>query len=187
MAKRQDAPLGKRQKLLALWASGFFDENYGREHLINLIDRGVFTIVPYLIEGNPKILVETKVANMRPWAFTTQLALNFLINKMNIAERVFIPAAINSMFGAGITRTFTEYDRIIDLDGNKIKSGTPIIRVIDDADYIGDVVAKTRDDFILEGDIYKLPTEYARDLYSKFADDISPDCKLTQDYHPIRF
>jgi len=182
--KRQEEPLKKRQKLLALWASGFFDGGYGREHLINLIDRGVFTIVPYLVEGNPKILVETKIANCRPWAFTTQLALNFILDKMNFAESVLIPAAINSMFGAGITRTFTEYDRVINLEDDAIKYGKQVIRVIDDADYIGDVAAKTRGDFILEGDIYKLPTDYAKDLYSKFADDISSDCKLTSEYHP---
>ena len=182
--RRQEAPLAKRQKLLALWASGFFDMKYDRSHLINLIDRGVFTIVPYLVEGTPKIMVDTKMANCKPWAFTTQLALNFLLDKMNIAERVLIPAAINSMFGAGITRTFTEYDRVITLDDEVIKSGTPVIRVIDDADYIGDVSAKTRDDFVIEGDIYKLPTEYAKDLYKKFADDIAPDCRLTSDYHP---
>ena len=182
--KRQEVPLQKRQKLLALWASGFFDAGYGREHLINLIDRGVFTIVPYLVEGNPKILVETKIANCRPWAFTTQLALNFILDKINFAERTLIPAAINSMFGAGITRTFTEYDRVINLDDNAIKYGKNVIRVIDDADYIGDVAAKTRDDFIIEGDIYKLPTDYAKDLYHEYADDISSDCKLTSDYHP---
>ena len=182
--KRQESPLMKRQKLLALWASGFFDSSYGREHLINLIDRGVFTVVPYLVEGNPKILVETNQGNCRPWAFTTQLALNFIINKMNLAERVLIPAAINSMFGAGITRTFTEYDRTINLKDDVIKYGKHVVRVIDDADYIGDVAAKTRDDFVLEGGIYKLPTKYAKDLYSKHADDISSDCRLTSEYHP---
>jgi len=182
--KRIETPLQKRQKLLALWASGFFDSRYSRQHLINLIDRGVFTIVPYLVEGNPKILVETKIANCRPWAFTTQLALNFILDKMNFAERTLIPAAINSMFGAGITRTFTEYDRVINLEDDVIKYGDNVVRVIDDADYIGDVAAKTRDDFIIEGDIYKLPTDYAKDLYSKYADDISSDCKLTSDYHP---
>jgi hypothetical protein len=182
--KKQAPALEKRQKLLALWASGFFDTSYGREHLINLIDRGVFTIVPYLVEGNPKILVESNMGNARPWAFTTQLALNFLLNKMNFAESVLIPAAINSMFGAGITRTFTEYDRVINLKDDVIKYGRHTVRVIDDADYIGDVAAKTRSDFVLEGDIYKLPTEYAKDLFSKHADDISSDGKLTSEYHP---
>lgn len=182
--KRQEVPLRNRQKLLALWASGFFDGGYARDHLINLLDRGVFTIVPYLVEGNPKILVETNMGNCRPWAFTTQLALNFILEKINLAENVLIPAAINSMFGAGITRTFTEYDRVINLKDGVIKYGRHAVRVIDDADYIGDVAAKTRSDFVIEGDIYKLPTDYAKDLYSKFADDISSDCRLTSDYHP---
>lgn len=182
--KRNEEPLKKRQKLLALWASGFFDAGYSRSHMLNLIDRGVFTIVPYLVEGNPKILVDTNMGNCRPWAFTTQLALNFIIDKMNLAEKVLIPAAINSMFGAGITRTFTEYDRVLTPGDNVIKYGKHVVRVIDDADYIGDVVAKTRDDFAFEGDIYKLPTEYAKDIFSKYADEIQPDCRLTSDYHP---
>jgi hypothetical protein len=183
--------LEHEEKLLRLWASGFFDGRYSREHLINLIDRGVFTIVPYLVEGNPRVMVETMVANMKPWAYTTQLALNFLIKKMKLADRVFIPVAINSMFGAGITRTFTEYDRIISLEDEVIKSGAPSIKVIHDSDYIGDPVAKCRDDFIFEGDIYKLPTNYAKDLFAgkdkfgnQIADYIFPDCKLATDFSP---
>lgn len=182
--RRMEAPLLKRATLLTLWASGYFDLGYQREHLVNLIDRGVFTIVPYLVEGNPKVMVETLVLNYKSFANTTQLALNYLIKKMNLAENVFIPVALNSMFGAGIVRTFTEYDRVINLDDEVIKSGTPVIRVIDDVDYIGDVVAKSRADYVIEGDIYKLPTLYARDIFSKHADDIMPDCKLTDDYSP---
>jgi hypothetical protein len=191
--EKNETVLRHQQKLLRLWASGFFDERYSREHLINLIDRGVYTIVPYLVEGNPKLMVQTKVANYRPWAHTTQLALNFLIEKMNLADRVFIPAAINSMFGAGITRTFTEYDRIISLDDEVIKSGVPTVKVIHDSNYIGDPIAKTRDDFIFEGDVYKLPTEYAKDLFAgkdkfgnQIADYIKPDCKLISDFSPER-
>jgi len=183
--------LDHQQKLLRLWASGFFDGGYGREHLINLIDRGVYTIVPYLVEGNPRVMVETPVPNYRSWAYTTQLALNYLVEKMDLAENVLIPVAVNSMFGAGITRTFSEYDRIITLEGEVIKSGMPAIKVIHDTDYIGDPAAKRRDDFIFEGDIYKLPTAYAKDLFAgkdqygnQIADYIAPDAKLTTDFSP---
>ena len=182
--RRVEAPLKKRQSLLALWASGYFNDGYTREHLINLIDRGVFTIVPYLVEGNPKVHVETKVPNLRPYAFTTQLAMNHILDEMDFAESVLVPAAINSMFGAGITRIFTEYNRRIDLKNESIKYGKPTVRVIDDANYIGDVVAQTRMDYAYEGDIYKLPTDYAKELYSKHADLIQADCKLTESYHP---
>ena len=189
--KRWEGPLKHRQRLLKLWASGFFDSGYVREHLINLVGRGVSSIQPYLVEGNPKISVNTLVSQFRPYAYTTQLTLNFLINKMNLAENVLIPAAINSMFGAAITRFMFDYDKRISLNDEVIKIGTPWISVIDDTSYIGDPSAKRRSDFAFEGDIYRLPTAYARDLFDgkdkagkQIADCIQPDCKLVEKYSP---
>ena len=177
--------LEKRQKMLRSWASGFYDKGYGRTHTLNLIDRGVSTLVPFLIEGNPQVMVDSKVANLRPWAYTTQLALNQKLKEMKVAKNVFIPCAINSMFGQGITRTSFVYDRIIDLkDDQPIKAGQPWIDVIDESNYIGDTSAKRRCDFAFEGDVYKLPTNYARDLFSKHADHIQPDGKLASKWSP---
>jgi len=164
--KKWEDPQTHTQKLLASYASGYFDKSKARSHPINLTDRGVSTIVPFLVEGNPKLLVESIVPNMRPSARRTQLALNYLIDKkMNMAENVFIPAATMSMFGGVATRTFSEYDRMVTLDDEEIKLGTPKVILIDPADYIGDPAAKTRADFVVEGDIYRLPTEYARDIF----------------------
>jgi len=176
--KKWEDPQAHTQKLLASYASGYFDKRLAREHPINLIDRGVSTIVPFLVEGNPRLMVESIVPNMRPSAHRTQLALNYLIDKkMNLAENVFIPAAVMSMFGGVATRTFSEYDRIINLDDEEIKLGTPRIILIDPADYIGDPAAKSRNDFIIEGDIYRLPTDYAKDIFDH-PDEISPSGKL---------
>ena len=186
-----EAPFEHQQTMLRLWASGFFNKGAGREHLINLIDRGVGTIVPFLVEGDPKVLVETLVGNYKPWAYTTQLALNFFISQMELADTVLIQAAINSMFGAGITRTFTEYDRRVSTEDEVIKSGRPTVKVIHDTDYVGDPIARDREDFAFEGDIYRLPTAYARELFDgkgengkQVADFIDADCKLDSDYSP---
>lgn len=176
--KKYCDPLYHSQKLLASYASGYFDKSKTRQHPINLTDRGVSTIVPFLVEGNPKVLVESIAPNLRPSARRTQLALNYLIERrMNFAEEVLIPAATMSMFGGVSTRTFSEYDRIVDVDGDLIRLGTPKVIVIDPADYIGDPAAKTRSDFIIEGDIYRLPTEYAKDIFDH-ADEITPTGKL---------
>jgi hypothetical protein len=177
-----EAPLKHRNKLLRLQASGFYNLGYSRTHQINLVDRGVSTIVPFLVEGNPRVLVETMFANLKPWAYITQLAMNFLIEKNNFAEEVLIPVATNSMFGAGITRTFKAYDRKISYNDELIKVGSPKVIIIDDAAYIGDCAAKTRNDVTVEGDIYRLPTDYAKDLFSDNADYISADCKLMEKY-----
>lgn len=172
-------PMEHSQKLLYGYASGYFDKLRAREHPINLIDRGVSTIVPFLVEGNPVINVTTQIPNLKPSARVTQLALNWLIDKkMNLAETLFIPAATMSMFGDVYTRTFSEYDRIVSIDGvEKIKLGTPKVELIDPVDYIGDPAAKKREDFVIEGDVYRLPTEYARDIFD-VPDSILPTGKL---------
>lgn len=183
--------LKKRQELLKLRASGYYETDYGKWHVLNLIDRGVSTIVPFLVEGNPKIMVDTRVLNYRPWAYTTSLALNYLIEKMKLAQDVLIPAAVNSMFGAAITRTDYYYDRIISLEDDVIKLGTPKVEIIDDSNYIGDPSAKRRSDFTFEGDIYILPTEYAKDFFAgkdkygnEIADYIVSDGKLVAEFSP---
>jgi hypothetical protein len=181
-------PLEKRRNLLKLRASGYYDERYGRNHVLNLIDRGVSTIVPFLVEGNPRVLVESQILEYKPWAHTTTLALNYLIQKMGLAENVLIPAAINSMFGMAVTRTDYYYDRLISLEDEIIKIGTPRVEIIDDSNYIGDPSAKRRNDFAFEGDIYTLPTDYAREFFSGKKgvnpDWIKPDNKVLQNFDP---
>jgi hypothetical protein len=179
--------LSHRKSLIKLMASGYFDEKYSRYHVLNLIDRGVSTIVPFLVEGNPRVLVETDVLEYKPWAYTTTLAINYLLTKMNFAETVLIPAAVNSMFGAAITRTDYYYDRIISLEDEVIKRGTPRVELIDDSNYVGDPSARCRTNFVFEGDIYTLPTEYAKDFFGKGKvnpDWITSDSKLLTDFSP---
>lgn len=189
--KKWSAVMEHRQTLLKLWASGYYDRGYQREHLINLVDRGVSTIVPYFIEGDPRIMVEPLAPKLRPYAHSRQLAINFLIEKNNFADRVFIPAATNSLFGSAIARTFYVYDRCVSLNDEKIKRGTPTVIIIDDSDYIGDPSCKREADFAFEGDIYRLPTDYAKDLFAgkdesgnEIADYISPDCELITKFSP---
>jgi len=184
--------LKKRLKMFNSWASGYYEDRAYPYHTINLIGRGVDTTVPFLVEGNPRFLVTTKVANYRPWAYITQLAINYYLDSFNIAEKALIPAALNSMFGAGIVRTMLTHSGNIRLEeGGSIKTGKPSVVVIDDANYIGDPAAKRRVDFTMEGDIYRLPTKYAQEFFAgkdkfgnEIADYIKPDGKLIQDYSP---
>ena len=171
-----------RKHLWNSYASGYLDERQSARHVLNLIDRGVSTVVPFLVEGDPQVLVETKVSNYRAWAYTTTLALNYLLSKMRFAETVLIPAAINSMFGSAITRTDFYYDRTVSLGDEQIKLGTPMVELIDDTNYVGDVAARRTEDFVFEGDIYTLPTSYARDFFG--ADWIEADPKRLNELNP---
>ena len=184
--------LKHRHKMFMSWASGYYDERGHPFHTINLIGRGVDTVVPFLVEGNPRFLVETPVNNYRPYAYITQLAINYYLEGLDVAEKALIPAALNSMFGAGIVRTCLTHSGNIRLEeGGELKQGVPSVTVIDDANYIGDPAAKRRVDFRLEGDVYRLPTVYAKQFFAgkdkfgnEIADYIKPDGKIIQDYSP---
>jgi hypothetical protein len=184
--------LAHRQRMFKSWAAGYYTAGRSPYHTINLMGRGVDTIVPFLVEGTPRFLVESRVANLRPQGYITQLAINYYLDKVKLAENVLIPAATNSMFGAAITRTcLTHSGNIRFEEGGNIKQGIPSVSLIDDANYVGDPAAKRRVDFQLEGDVYRLPTLYARDFFAKrdefgnqIADYISPDGKIIQEYSP---
>ena len=188
-SKKFEGALEHSQRLLRLCASGYYDKGYSRWHLINLMKRGVSTVSSYLCEGNPRVLVESLVPKLKSYAYGRQIILNHLIEKNKFANEVFIPGAIQSMFGGAIARTFFEYDRIVSVENERIKIGVPKVAIIDPANYIGDSSAKIRSDFAFEGDTYRLPTEYAKDLFARkdkygneIADYITPDCKLVTKY-----
>lgn len=187
--KKWEGPLGHSQKLVNLWVSGYYQKGYARWHLINLMNRAVSAGVSYLAEGNPKVLIEPASPKLRRFAYGMRLIVNFLIEKYNFAENVFIPGAIASYFGAAIARTFFEYDRCVSIDNERIKVGTPKVTIIEPCDYIGDPAAKRREDFAIEGDMYRLPTKYAKDLFARkdkfgnqIADYVKSDCNLATKY-----
>jgi hypothetical protein len=177
------------QKLQKLWISGYYDKGYSRWHLINLMNRAVSAGLAYLAEGNPKVLIEPIAPSLRTFAYGMRLITNYLIEKNNFAENVLAPGAVASYFGAAVARTFTEYDRCVSINNEKIKVGTPKVTIIEPCDYIGDPSAKIRADFAIEGDMYRLPTTYAKDLFARkdkfgrqIADFIEADCKLITKY-----
>ena len=188
-SKKWEGPLLHSQKLQQLWVSGYYQKGYSRYHLVNLMNRAVSAGVSYLAEGNPRVLIESSAPNLRSYAYAMRLIVNFLIEKYNFAENVFIPGAVASYFGAAIARTFYEYDRLVSINNEVIKVGTPKVAIIEPCDYIGDPSAKTRADFSIEGDRYRLPTKYAKDLFARhdkfgnqIADYIKADCKLATKY-----
>jgi hypothetical protein len=187
--KKYEGALHHSQKLQELWISGYYNKGYSRWHLINLMNRAVSAGVSYLAEGNPKVSIEPKAPKLRSFAYAMKLIVNFLIEKYDFADNVFIPGAVASYFGPAIARTFEEYDRCVSIDNELIKVGSPKVAIIEPCDYIGDPSVKVRADFAFEGDMYRLPTEYAKDLFARknkygkqVADYIQSDAKLTTKY-----
>ena len=68
--------LRNRQTMLKALSSGYFkpDGKQGKSHPINLIERGMSILVPYLVMNNPHLLITTKKNEYKPFAQTTELA-----------------------------------------------------------------------------------------------------------------
>jgi len=183
--KMVETPLIHRKKMLDQWASNYYSRTKVEGHLLNFTDRAVSIIVPYLIMNNPKVLVRTKIPKLRPWAYTTELAINHLMDEIKFAKYCLRPAVFNSMFGLGITKTGIMKAEEVEFNGYLHDIGQIYTDVIDDSDYIGDVSARNRENFEIEGHFYYLPTEYAREFFGKkHADAIKPTHKLHGDESP---
>jgi len=178
-------PLQHRKMMLDQWASNFYAKDKVEGHLLNLTDRAVSIIVPYLSMNNPKVLVRSKIPQLRPWAYTTELAINHLMTEIRFAKYCLRPAIFNSMFGMGITKTGIMKAEEVEFNGYLHDIGQIYTDVIDDSDYIGDVSARNRENFEIEGHYYHLPTAYAKEFFrSKHADAIQPTHKLHGDESP---
>ncbi len=161
-----------RTKMLAHYAAGWYsDINKSYAQPINLIDRGVQILAPYLISTNPKVNIESKrdIALRRPFARTLELAIEHLLKEIKFADYTLRPCVVNSFFSMGITKTGVYKDSEIEIFGYLHDVGQIYCDNVDFNNYIGDVPARNRQEMQIEGDIYRLPEEWVKTsgLYKK--------------------
>ena len=95
-------------RMLAHYANGYFRGAKGGRaggrvsQPLNLIDRGVQVISPYLVSHNPRVMVSPRAGvnnpNIRAFCRTLELALTHLFNEIELAKYTLRPAVINSLF-----------------------------------------------------------------------------------------
>ena len=195
--------LKHRNQMLDYATAGFYKQSKTEPHILNLTDRGIGIVVPYLTMSNPQVAVSTRLNPLRYWANITELALNHHIDETDLGMRTLEPAVFNSMFGLGIVKTGIMHEGSSEYMGYLHNVGQVYSDVVDDTDYVADASAKNREAYEFEGHRYRLPTEYAKEFFgSKFADDISADFKrygegdepegivketmIGEDYHTLR-
>jgi hypothetical protein len=175
--------LDKRRAILNSWAAEYFEPMEKTQlstcHTMNLIDRAVEIIVPYLVMNNPYMMVEATDPKHRPFAYTTELAVNQWIQKFKFAMNTIYPAVRNSLFSIGIVRSGIMKSHQVEIMGCLHDVGQPYADVIDEPDFTMDPAAKTFESAAFMGNYYYMPTDVARDFFpKKFADYITSSVKL---------
>jgi len=175
-----------RKRMLGQYANGWYSGTAGKGRTvqpINLLDRGIQIIAPYLVSQNPNVMVTVRSGlgnpNVRAFADTLKLALVHLFNEIKLANLTLRPVVIDSLFSMGATKTGTMHSHTAEIGGYLHDIGQPYCDKIDFDDYIGDVAARNRQEMKLEGHKYRLPEEYVKTsgLYKNY-DNLIPDLDL---------
>jgi len=178
-----------RADMLNHYANGWYkggDTGVREVMPINLIDRGVQTLGPFLVSQNPKVSITTKMGNTNPnaksFAWTLELALNHLFEEIAFGDNTLRPVAIDSLFCMGITKTGVSHAYDVEIGDNNTAVGQPYCDRIDFDDYVGDVTARTRAEMKIEGHFYELPLEYVIDsgLFKHYGN-LVPNEKVHED------
>ena len=172
-----------RIKMLAHYAGGWFaGKSHGDQQPLNLIDRGVQIIGPYLVGGPPKVMIDAKrnLSSNRPFARTLELALEHLFREIKFHQLTMRPAVFNSLFSMGIVKTGIMKSKEVEVYGHLHDIGQPYADNIDFDDYRGDPMARDREEAELEGHEYTLPYEFVMDsgLFKNY-DHLKPDIDAT--------
>jgi hypothetical protein len=174
--------LQKRKSMLASFCSNYFETGNGVVHPLNLIDRGVTTMVPWLAMNNPEVQIESRGhPSLRSVAFRQQLAINFWMEDVRFADEIMSRMVFNSMFGMGITVSGLAKKKDIQWRGHALEVGYPYVEVLDDSQYVCDPLCTRRASAEFEGHIYPLGIDYAKEFFgSKYADKIVSDPKTLE-------
>lgn len=147
------------------YANGWFSGGRGRQNQpINLIDRGISILIPYIASHDPRILVQPRTGinnpNIPPFAKTLGLAMRHLLHEIKFATYTLQPVIQDSFFGMGITKTGIWHSHDVKVGGHLHQVGQPYCDRIDIVDYIFDVSARNREEMKYEGHRYRLPANY---------------------------
>jgi hypothetical protein len=161
-----------RKKMLKQYAAGWYENKVGENQPMNLIDRGVNIVAPYLVSQNPKVMIDPKrgLKASRSFARTFELALEHLFHEINFAQDTLRPSVIGSLFGMGIVKTGISTGYQVEIDGYRKDVGQPYADNIEFDDYIGDFRARVRQENYIEGNSYSLPYDFVVDsgLYKHY-------------------
>jgi len=154
-----------RKKMLQQYAAGWYENKIGESQPMNLVDRAVNIIAPYLISQNPRVNIDPKrgLKASRSFARTMELALENLFSDILFAQNTLRPAVVNSLFAMGVVKTGISASYKVDIDGDMKDVGQLFADSIDFDDYIGDFRARNRQEMYIEGNAYCLPLEYVCD------------------------
>jgi hypothetical protein len=136
----------------------------------NFLELATTIYIRLLAASSPTIRVSTKVPELKPYAATTELALNQLPEEIGL-EDTLRRAVLEAMFSIGIVKVGICSSGVAVL-GHEV--GEPYADVITLDDYFCDMSAKSKRSMQFEGNDYWMMVDTAREMFNT-KKDIEPD------------
>jgi len=181
--ERYKNPMQKTiNKMLEHYHNGWYQggDRYRANQPLNMLDRGIQTLIPFLVSNNPRVQIRPRAGvghpGIKPFSKTLELSLAHLLEEIKLAQLTLAPVVMDSLFSMGITKTGVMHSHDVELLGYLHEVGQPYCDRVDFADYIFDVSARNVQEMKLQGNRYRLPYEYVMDSgLFKHTDKLKPD------------
>lgn len=149
----------------------------------NFLELATTIYTQQLAARPPQVMVSTRIPELKPQAYTMELALNQIPDELNMGKTIRA-AVLEAIFGIGVVKVG------LTSSGEKyegIDIGRPFVDLITLDDYFFDMSAKRKEAIEYEGNDYWMPLETVREMWEGKSEDISPDgSSLTSDQGNLR-
>lgn len=168
--RQLEEPRRQRVEVVRQYVGSHYSKNGSEKRVpVNLLELAVTIYVRHLAARAPRVMVSSKVDELKPWARSMELALNQIPEEIRL-ESTLRRAVVEALFGIGVVKVGIAAGGVAVL-GHDV--GETFADLVTPDDYFLDMSAKSRETIQYEGNDYWLDLESARDLAG--SDKIEPD------------
>jgi len=129
---------------------------------VNFLELAINIYTQQLAARIPQVLVTTDIKELKPMAYTFELALNQLCKKINLGDTLR-EAVIDALFSVGIVRIGLERKAQVNIEGYDKDVGQPFCEVVSLDDWVHDTTAVRLPQCQFMGHRYRLPLEMVKE------------------------
>ena len=140
--------------------SHYSDHGAEKRVPVNQIELAVTIYLRHLAARAPRVMVSSRVDELKPFARSMELALNQVPEEIGLAS-TFRRVVLEALFGIGVAKVGIAAGGDSSLGHD---SGRTFVDLVNPDDYFLDMAAKSRETIQYEGNDYWLDVETARDM-----------------------
>jgi hypothetical protein len=171
--KQFATPRSKRLEAIRQYVGNHYADG-GSEKVVptNFLELAVMIYTQQLAARAPRATFTAKVPRLKPFAYTTEIAINQIPDEIGLADTLR-RAVVEALFAFGVVKVGMASSGVAVLGHDRGQSFADLTSI---DNYFCDMSAKTRGGIQFEGDDYWIPVEDARKMYGDGkSSEIEPD------------